>query len=80
MNIGNQDGFELIDSQYKDLLHLRDAKYGGEMFLFKNGTFTTWGLERARSEGFIEQFLNENKLKYEANLEYTVDEDEYVNM
>ncbi|KAI7900595.1 uncharacterized protein BX663DRAFT_150713 [Cokeromyces recurvatus] len=85
LNNNTNDGFKVKPTNSSLLLHILDNQYGGEIYIFDNGTLTCWGIEQDRQEIFLNNYIRSltpnNQVEESIEVaEYTIDEDEITDM
>ncbi|KAI8077958.1 uncharacterized protein B0P05DRAFT_543495 [Gilbertella persicaria] len=70
-----------ITSQLDGFVSVLDQEQGGDMYMFSNGTFVSWGIDSDRQQSFLDTFVQMSDFKATTEtVEYTIDEDEVTDI
>ncbi|KAI9021450.1 hypothetical protein CLU79DRAFT_835691 [Phycomyces nitens] len=86
--VADSSVYNLMPEMTDDMLHISvgPSNGGGEIFVYKDGTFATWAVNDETSQQFLDSFIRsrvEVRPKYEIETEsikFVVDEDEQTNI
>lgn len=76
--LSNSPDFHVTSDHTSSMIRILDQTYGGEIFLFQNGTLVCWGLNEMQQEKFLNSHIRtvNNVIECKENVEYIIDEDE----